>query len=143
MVELSLHPSLGKALAASLPFSSCSVYRCSAVSWGILKTAVSMAMDLKQAEQWLLLRACDFPCWSKENNPGTPVWDTSRLPRAVHGAAELCSLPRDYPTVTGVPVTSKILPWVFDMAAEDLGPCRTSSFAIHQRLWAPCPPQQF
>lgn len=96
-------------LLPHLTFSSVCAYRCSTVSWGIPKTAVSMAMDLREVEQWLLLWACDFPCWTQESNPGhhsvevTPV----ASPEAMHRAEGLCSLPRDSPTVTGLPWPSK------------------------------------
>lgn len=67
-----------------LSFPSSSVYRCSTVSWGIPKTAASMTMDLRQAEQWLLLWACAFPCWTQETSPGagvgTTVWKLPQWP---------------------------------------------------------------
>lgn len=106
---------LGKAFAASPPLVLSSVCRCSAGSWGIPKTAVSMAMDVRQAELWLLLWACDFPRWTWESNPGASVGSTVwNSPQSMHGAADLCSLPHSHRG----PMTFQILLWVFDMAAE-------------------------
>lgn len=121
---LELSPGWVKPLLPHLTLSSGSVYRCSAMSWGIPKTAVSMAMDLRQAEQWLLLWACDFPCWTQESNPGTPVWAPqcgSYLSRLPPGNAQGCRSvlpPQRPPHSHKGPMTFKILLWLFDMAAE-------------------------
>lgn len=122
MVELSLR--WVKPLLPPLTFSSSSICRCSTVSWSIPMTAVSMAMDSRQAEQWLLPWACDFPCWTQERNPGVPVWAPqcgSYLSRLPQGSARGCRAvlpPQRLLYHHRGPVTSKILPCVFDKAAE-------------------------
>lgn len=145
-VKPQLHP---------LTFPSSSVYRCSTVSWGIPKSAASGAVDLRQAEQWLpQIHRCSGLVISHVglnpgSNPGTPVWapqcgsHPSGLPRGNAWVADLCSLPRGYPTVTGVPWPSKSCCGYLTWQLKASGPCRASSFLIYQRLWAPCPPQQF
>lgn len=119
---MELSPLWVKLLLPHLTFPSSSVYRCSAVSWGIPKTAASGPMDLRQAEQWLLFWACDFPCWTQESNPGMPGWapqcGSGGLPRGNAWGCRSVLPPQRLPHSHRGPMTFKILLWVLDMAAE-------------------------